>query len=65
MERCLAHTRADAVMSAIGLLLDPRLFTRANSAGRDAIELALEYCEAAQVCNAGKNSLVMAGKRAE
>jgi tRNA-dihydrouridine synthase len=49
VEKCLAHTGADAVMSAIGLLLDPRLFSRTAAApAPDAIELALEYCDYAQ-----------------
>ena len=45
---CLAHTGADAVMSAIGLLLDPRLFTRTCAEKYDTIETALEYCDAAR-----------------
>jgi hypothetical protein len=36
-------------MSAIGLLLDPHLFSRTAAApAPDAIELALEYCDYAQ-----------------
>eukprot|EP00960_Hanusia_phi_P037613 753033-Hanusia_phi.AAC.1 len=56
--RCLEQTGADAVMSAIGLLLDPRLFARneghassgpiiASLIQLDVIELAMEYLHVA------------------
>ncbi|EKX51006.1 hypothetical protein GUITHDRAFT_66485 [Guillardia theta CCMP2712] len=58
VRRCLEHTGADAVMSAIGLLLDPRLFGGQESGQSsdppdpqplpDPIELALEYLELAK-----------------
>ena len=41
---CLRDTGADAVMSAIGLLLDPRLFARTTEP-YSAIDVALEYCD--------------------
>ena len=44
---CLRDTGADAVMSAIGLLLDPRLFARTTEP-YSAIDVALEYCDTAE-----------------